>query len=199
MSAKKLVHRILIVLCVLAAGALVAVWNRSYSRHDRVHWVRWQEQGDLVSVRLSGFDVAMGCVQYISDQSIQSNDPAEIQQMQNIAGRFQPNGTPYRPSRPSRHLVRGDSDSLMAALGFEFRDTGPDEITARHIEIAVPFWALFCAVLAYPVVHYIRGVLHRHRSERQTLSLCPRCGEPLAARATHCACCDRPVVLISEA
>ena len=196
---KTAIRRLLILLCLLLAGALLPVWNRSYSRYDRLHWVQWQRDGERVSLRLSGFDLGMGCVQYVVNQMIWTSNPAEIQQMQVAAGRFQPNDRAYRSTRPSRNLIRTNGDSLMAALGFKFREIGRDEISARRVEIALPLWLVFLALLAFPIIHYARGVLYRHKAERQVLNICPRCGEPLPARATHCACCDRPVVVVSEA
>lgn len=199
LAMRKLLHRILIVLCVLLAGVLVAFWNRSYSRYDRLHYVQWQETGDVVSARLSGFDMSMGCIQYLSIQMISTNDPNEIALLQNAAGRFQPDGTPYRSLRQTRNLVRTTGDSMLAAMGFEFRLTGPEDLVARRVELAIPFWSMFLILLAYPIACYIRGIVVRHRTESQALTVCPRCGEPIAARATHCACCDRPVVVIAEA
>lgn len=195
---KKLLHRSMVVLCVLLAGIVVAMWNRSYQRADRLHWVQWQERDRQASVHMSGFDTGLGSVQYLREQLIWTDNPDEIRQLQDAVGRFQPNGQPYRSSRPPRALVSSNGDSLMTALGFDYRQRGPDELSAGRMRIVIPYWFIFCLIMAYPVTHYIRGVLQRSRVDQQARNLCPRCGELLATRATHCACCDRPVVVVAE-
>lgn len=196
---KKIAHRLTVLACILMAGLVIALWNRSYQRADRLHWVQWQENNGLTSMQLSGFDTGLGSIQYLREQFIRTNLPNEISVMEDIAGRFQPGGQTFFSTRPPRALISSNDDSLSAALGFDYRFRGQDELSEERVRIAIPYWFIFCLIMVYPITHYIRGVTARSRSEHQARSLCPRCGEPLTPKATHCGCCDRPVVVVPEA
>lgn len=194
---RRILHFLVVTFCVVGAGAVIALWNRSYTRSDIFHWVQWQSQAGQMRAELTGIELGMGGIQYVSEQSHWIDDPELLQLLRDAANRFQRNGRVYRTTRPIVNLIR-DSDSLVSALGFEYRRLPPDELRFTRLEVVLPYWFILVSLVAYPIGRYIRNVLSRHRAETFTHNLCPRCGEALPAGATHCSVCDRPVVVLTE-
>jgi hypothetical protein len=87
------------------------------------------------------------------------------------------------------------NDSVLASLGFHFDHWSNSSPTTRQrqLTITVPFWAIFLALISYPLGRYVAGVVRRQREDRLALGLCPRCGVPLNDALMRCPGCDRPI------
>ncbi|WP_428939984.1 hypothetical protein [Fontivita pretiosa] len=192
-----LLKRIAIVVSLVLAGGVALLWGRSYAVGDRYRWVRIQDAPSGRFVMSSGgFATGIGGIRFVYE-AVDSTDPNVIDRTRRRLdgiSRWAPPG--YRTIDPPRYPMReASNDSVLASLGFHFDHWSNSSPTSRQrqLTVTVPFWAIFLALIGYPLGRYVAGVVRRQREDRLALGLCPRCGVPLNDALSRCPGCDRPI------
>ena len=88
------------------------------------------------------------------------------------------------PEEPEDWSLRR-SGHVVPYLGIrhEYVEAGPPDSTILSVrKIVVPFWLLFVATMAYPLVAWFRGPLRRRR--RRSLGLCLACAYDLTGNTS---------------
>jgi hypothetical protein len=175
--------------------AVFAVWVRSYMVTDRHRWDSVWVDGPELAYRGYRVSTGMGGLRIIveSRRALAANIWRRSREPQFVSadGRWHHNWSTSGPQYPMRDA---SDDALLSQLGFQFnRLPGQD-----RTELTMPFWAAFALTAAFPLGHFVAGVLHRQREDRLALGLCPRCGVALTSDSDRCPGCDKPVAVARQ-